>query len=180
MVNNTLEIEINPILFKKEKKAGFSFLIKIDGKPINDNHHVDLYEILYLVTKPERDFIYFWNCDCGIPECAGIESSQIKKNKNTENLMIVIPIPCSTNDFKEKSYKYWQENHKKKVIRLNKTELAKNLWELSFVLEKKMEEISKGNQLLFWPASTAYYDFEWPVNLPVYIRTALLKNGYKN
>jgi hypothetical protein len=179
MATNTLDIQVNHIINKRKKTAGFAFVIKIDGKPINEKHHVDLYEIAQVITHPKRTYIHFWNCDCGIPECANIEASNIKATKNKDQLMILSPIPCSTNDFEDKSYSYWEKHHKIMVMRLDIKEVARKLWDLTFELEKAVEMYSKEYFMTAWPATTNYYEYEWPSNLPIEIRTTLIKGGFK-
>ena len=179
MKESNFEIKINPQIDKKKKTVFFNFAIEVNGKQINQHHLTDIYNILSFVLNPEKDYAYFWNCECGEPGCANIEECKIKNGKNDE-VFVLIPFPCSINDFVEKNYEYWLQNHKKVVLKTTRSFVAKKLLELSFELENLMLKFSKDYQLLNWPTNIQYNQYDWPDNLPVFIREKLEKNGYVN
>jgi len=164
------ELKFSHIINKKEKELYYHFVLYINGKPINEKHLLDLYGILNYAIMSDRDFTYFWNCDCGEPGCANIEPVNIK------NDFLILPNPCSTNDFKEKSYDYWLKNHKKEICKISKKDVAKILWDFCDQIHEDMK--LKKERLMSWPTITNYGEFEWPINLPFEIQSLLLKNGF--
>lgn len=188
MSKNSINIDYDLIVNQEDKKIGFNFFIEINGNKVNGNHPVDIPAILELITKkssqlnPLREK-YFWNCECGIPECARIEPCRVHNINDGTNLFITLPIPCSSNDFVNedqtgKTYEYWQANHKCAVVKITKEELAKLLWTLSLKIENSMLEYSKEYELNSWPANESYRDFSWPENLPIILRKAITENGF--
>ncbi len=161
---------------EEKKEVSFNFPIEINGVIVNGGHLTDLYEILGVAIGRNRDYAYFWNCDCGEPGCAGIESCNIKKVKDTEEYFIIIPNPCSINDFKEKSHDYWEENHKKVVLKITRQEIAKKLWDISFKIEERVLVLTKKYRLCDWPTTSRDYGYSWPTNLPVHIREKIRKH----
>lgn len=177
MTNNLIDIKVNPKISRKDKTLSFSFTLMIDNHPINESHLFDLYGVLNLVIKKQKSHVYFWNCECGYPECAGIEPLEIKKTKQ-EELFLFIPIPCSSNHYQDKDYQYWKINHTIKMIKINRVELAKKLWDKTFEIENIINRFSSKLQLLQWPAKIIYEEYIWPENLPVNLRNELFKDGY--
>jgi hypothetical protein len=177
MNNNTIDIEIIPKVSRKNRTLNFSFKLKINDQPINENHILDIYGLVNLVVRKEALSIYLWNCECGYPECAGIESITIK-TKNNDDLTLFVPIPCSSKDYEDKNYQYWKLNHQVKTLKINRNDMAKKVWDLTLEIEKIMTRLTKKLQLAEWPAHTIYYEYTWPQNMPVDIRNELLKVGY--
>lgn len=177
MTTNIIDIEVIPKISRKNRTLSFVFKLKIDGEPINDNQILDMYGVLNLITRTERNYIYIWNCECGEPGCAGIEPITIKK-KTKDDLTLFIPIPCSYKDYEEKDFQYWKINHKTKVLHINRNDTAKKLWDLTIQIEKIIQRLTKKLQLLEWPAHIMYCEFTWPQNMPVDIRSRLMEAGY--
>lgn len=177
MVYSDFKIKVIPCIDKKNKKVSFNFTISVNGLDLNSHRIVDIYNILSFVINEDKDYVYFWNCDCGEPGCANIEECKVK-NINNEDVVVIIPVPCSTNDLDEKSYDYWMKNHKKFILKTTRKLVAKELWWLSFELEKKMLELTKDYHLENWPTDISYRTYEWAPNLPIFLRKKLIKNGF--
>jgi hypothetical protein len=177
MTKNIIDVKINTLISRENRTLRFSFLLIINGKPINDNRILDLYGILNLIIKKNKSNIYFWNCECGYPECIGMEPIHTDQ-KNENEITIYIPTPCCVSDYEDKSYQYWKINHQIKVVKINPYEIAKQLWDLTFKIESIIKRFSKKLELLQWPAHPSYGEYIWPENLPVNIRNQLLEEGY--
>ena len=178
MANNKFEVDFLTIADVKKKELRFIFLINIDGETVNESRLVDIYGLLDLLSVSSLTNAYLWNCDCGVPDCANIEPCHVNYHKAINKIHLTIPIPCSTNDFPGKTYEYWKKNHQRVSLKLDKHDVAKQLWFLSLRLEEEIEKYSKAYRLLPWPTEYVSEDYNWPSNLPVEIRTRLIKNNY--
>jgi hypothetical protein len=59
-----------------DKDNMLSYMVNIDGVPVNGAFHTDPWDILILSTIVNTEFIDFNTCSCGVAGCAGYDSEE--------------------------------------------------------------------------------------------------------
>lgn len=166
-----------------EKKISYTFIIQIDEKPIHIGYQVDLYAILELAIRKEdaKDYFYFWNCGCGVPECANIECGKILKDDGFF-ISVLIPDVISYSSYSnelQRNYEYWEKNHKMLYFKFSKQQLSQELWDFCNKLDADLQRTSGNYTLMSWPTMDSNCSqYELPCNLPNDIKKELVKSGF--
>lgn len=165
-------IEINTSIFNipdtKPARYSVCFSFTIDGKAWSTNA-VDVSAFLNLLKNEKDDTeYYFWNCSCGIPDCANIMPSYMLF-QNKDIIAVKIPDPVSYSVYDE-----WKENHKERLVKFDRNALKKELIKVADEIDE-IHAQAVGTVRAYECMYDTHDEFEIPSDMAGHIRCELAK-----
>jgi hypothetical protein len=135
-----------------------------------------LWEIIKFLkaTKTENAEYYFWNCKCGIPDCANMRPVIAKYAKQKDEWFLMLPNPCTPNAFENQDYVYWESHHRKEIVKISREDIKLNLFKIFSEIDEKIKELSNTYRIMSF-TGREYLDYEWPMDLPCSLKFYILK-----